>query len=69
MEIYLSHMVLFRVIEKLGINQIFGNGWMQYAVTVVFVFTGATVFAVAMQRTIRIVMKRANQRRRAANID
>ena len=49
MEIYLSHMVIFRVSEKLGINRMIGNGQLQYAVTVVLVLAGSTVFAVVMQ--------------------
>lgn len=52
LEIYLSHMVIFRVIEKLGINRMFGNGWLQYVVTVVAVIAGATVFAIVMQKII-----------------
>lgn len=42
-------MVIFRVIEKLGINRMIGNGQLQYAVTVVLVLAGSTVFAVVMQ--------------------
>lgn len=48
MEIYLSHMVIFRVVEKLKFNRILGNGWLQYIVTSVLVIAGATVFAVVM---------------------
>lgn len=53
MEIYLSHMAIFRVVEKLKFNQILGNGWLQYVVTSVLVIAGATVFAVMMQKIIR----------------
>lgn len=52
MEIYLSHMVIFRVVEKLEINRMFGNGWMQYGVTVITVIAGTTMFAVLMQKMI-----------------
>ena len=52
MEIYLSHMVIFRVVEKLGINRMFGNVWLQYGVTVVTVIAGATLFAILMQKII-----------------
>ena len=45
-------MVIFRVIEKLGLNQIIGNGWIQYIVTVVIVLLGAILFAVVMQKLI-----------------
>lgn len=56
MEIYLSHTVIFRVIERLGLNRMIGDGWLQYAVTVVFVMSGAIVFAVVMQKIIEFVM-------------
>ena len=49
MEIYLSHMFIFRIIQKLKINTILGNGWIQYIVTVVVVLIGASVFAFVMK--------------------
>lgn len=53
MEIYLSHMVIFRVLEKLHLNALIGEGWLQYIVTVVAVICGASVFAVVMQKLIK----------------
>lgn len=55
MEIYLSHMVMFRVLEKLHLNTVIGDGWLQYLMIVVMTVTGATVFAVAMQEVLKIV--------------
>ena len=52
MEIYLSHMVVFRVFEKLHLNTVFGNGWLQYVITVVTVILGTAAFAVIMQRLL-----------------
>ncbi|MDO4265192.1 MAG: acyltransferase [Eubacteriales bacterium] len=52
MEIYLCHMVMFRVVEKTGLNTMFGNGWMQYFITVLMVLTASVVFAVVMQKMI-----------------
>ena len=63
MEIYLSHMVIFRVVEKLWLNRILGNGWLQYAVTSVLVIAGATVFAVVMQKIISKAMEIMNKRK------
>ena len=60
MEIYLFHMVMFRVVEKLGLNRMFGTGWVQYAVTVILVLVGRVVFSAIMQRVIAIAEKRAN---------
>ena len=63
MEIYLSHMVILRVVEKLKLNRILGNGWLQYIVTSVLVITGATVFAVVMQKIISKIMEKMNERK------
>ena len=54
MAIYLSHMVLFRVIERLGLNTRFGNGWLQYLITVALVLVATAVFAVVMKKVIYI---------------
>ena len=62
MEIYLSHMVIFRAIEKLKLNLILGNGWVQYVVTSVLVIAGATVFAVIMQKIISTATKMMEKR-------
>lgn len=62
MEVYLSHMVVFRVIEKIGINKVFGNGWGQYVVTVVVVLGETVVFAVVLQRAFGVIGKRISLR-------
>mgnify|MGYP006963143961 CR=1 FL=1 len=58
MEIYLSHMLIFRVIEKMGINRLLGNGWLQYISTVVIVVIGASIFAVVMQKIFSCISKK-----------
>ena len=58
MEIYLCHMVIFRVVEKLGLNTMFGNGLLQYVITVVLVLIGATIFAFVMQKLISFIEKK-----------
>lgn len=58
MEIYLSHMVIFRVVEKLGLNQIVGNGGIQYVVTVVIVFLGAILFSVVVRKLFGLFEKK-----------
>ena len=55
MEIYLSHMALFRVIERLGLNIKFGNGWLQYLITVVVVLVATIVFSIVMKKLIEVV--------------
>ena len=54
MEIYLSHMVMFRVVEKTGLNQMFGNGVLQYIVTVILVLAATIVFSVVMKKFINV---------------
>ena len=55
MEIYLCHMVMFRFIEKLRLNTMFGIGWFQYIVTVALVFIGAVCFSVIVKKLIKII--------------
>ena len=57
MEIYLSHMVMFRLIEKLGLHQMFGNGWIQYCITVCSVLVGTILFAVVVRKDYQYFRK------------
>lgn len=45
-------MVVFRVIEKTGLNQMFGNGVLQYIVAVLLVLAVTMVFSVVMKKFI-----------------
>ena len=45
-------MVLFRVIERLGLNTRFGNGWGQYLITVVLVLAATVIFSFVMKKAI-----------------
>lgn len=58
MEIYLSHMVIFRVIDRLHLNTIVGNGVAQYIATVSVVVVGTICFAFVMQRVLKLIEKR-----------
>lgn len=51
-------MVIFRVIERLGWNRFFGNGWLQYVITVILVLAGASVFAVVMQKILALFFQK-----------
>lgn len=53
LEIYLSHMVVFRGIEKLQLNYIFGNGVAQYMTTVVLVFCLSILFTLSVKCVIK----------------
>lgn len=50
-------MVIFRVVDKLGLNQIIGNSWIQYIFTVVIVLLGS-IFAAVMQKLIGLAEKK-----------
>lgn len=55
MELYLSHMMVFRIIEKSGIHQIVGNGWIQYIITVTIVLAGTVGFAVTARKILSLL--------------
>ena len=45
-EIYLCHMVIYRVLEKLHLVHLFGNGLLAYIFTAVAVICGSVAFSV-----------------------
>lgn len=45
-EIYLCHMVIYRVLEKLRLVHLFGNGLLAYIFTAIAVICGSVVFSV-----------------------
>lgn len=49
LELYLCHMVVFRGIELLGLNTIFGDGMFQYVVTVTLVTVLSILFVVIVK--------------------
>lgn len=62
MEVYLSHMAIFRVIEKMKWNTVLGNGWIQYFFTVCLVLGGTIVFSVAVQFAIKTIERQVETR-------
>lgn len=55
-------MVIFRVIEKLHINTILGNGWIQYVVSVILTVCGAVVFSVVLKKVLAIAGRVVGQK-------
>lgn len=51
-------MLIFRMIERIGLNTMVGNGWLQYVVTVVLVLGGTVLFSVIMQKVLGLIMSR-----------
>lgn len=56
-------MVIFRVVEKIGLHKLIGNGYLQYIATVAMVLGGAIVFSVVLQRLIRLAEKTLTRRK------
>lgn len=61
MEIYLSHMVIFRIVEKLGLHQVIGNGWLQYFLTLLIVLFGTVIFSIVAQKILHIFITKFDQ--------
>ena len=61
MEIYLSHMLVFRVVEKLHGTNLLGNGWGSYIVTAVLVIGGTVAFSWGMKRILAVVRNKGKE--------
>ena len=66
-EIYLCHMVIYRVLEKLRLVHLFGNGLLAYIFTAVAVICGSVVFSVCakwfLNKVETFLKERVNNRR------
>ncbi len=50
MEIYLCHMLIFRVLERLGLVHLFGDPWLSYVTAAALTLGGAVAFSMAVRR-------------------
>ncbi|MCD7847486.1 MAG: acyltransferase [Oscillospiraceae bacterium] len=57
-EIYLAHMMIFRVIDKLGLTTIAGKTLISYIIVCIGTIGGALIFATAYQYVETIIRKR-----------
>lgn len=66
-EIYLCHMIIYRVLEKLHLVQLFGNGLLAYVFTAAAVICGSVVFSVCakwfLNKIETFLKERVNNRR------
>lgn len=62
LEIYLSHMVIFRGIEKFHLNTRFGNGWGQFLITSTLVLIGTILFSVLFKAGTDLLRKLCNKK-------
>lgn len=56
MEIYLSHMMIFRIIQKIGLTTVVGNTWIQYLFTVLIVLLSTVVFSYVLKKILDWIM-------------
>ena len=53
-EIYLCHMVIFRIIEKLRLTNLFGNNLISYIFTILIAFFGSIFLSIAFKKLLPI---------------
>lgn len=68
LEIYLSHMAVFQLIKKLGLNKIIDNDVVQYIVTSLIVLIGAIVFSVVFKKAYAFLLKIIKDRKNKKQI-
>lgn len=61
-EMYLSHMVIFRVVEKLQLSRMIENDVLEYCITTILVIIGVIVFSVVVQKIIDIIIKKLDRK-------
>lgn len=54
-------MVIFRIVEKLGLQQVIGNGWLQYFLTLIIVIFGTVMFSIIAQKILNIFITKLDQ--------
>ncbi len=63
LEIYIAHMMIFRIIEKAGLTDIAGESLLPYAICCIGTVGGALIFAAAFQYVEKMVKFRCNKKR------
>jgi peptidoglycan/LPS O-acetylase OafA/YrhL len=63
MEIYLTHAGVFRIVERLRLNDLFDTDWFSYIATVILVLAGSIVFALAAKCLLDLAGKLADKLR------
>lgn len=61
MEIYLCHMLIFRIIEKLKLTHLFGEGVLSYILTCVGTLAGAVLFSLVAQRVLNVLIEKIRE--------
>lgn len=58
MQLYLCHMVSFRLVEKLGFFEKIGSGWLGYIVVVICVILLAVIIQFVIEQSIKLVFRK-----------
>lgn len=61
LEIYLSHMLVFRVLEKVHLTGIFSKTWLSFSIACVLVLIGTLVISVIYGKVYSVTIKKVNQ--------
>lgn len=62
LEIYLCHMVVFRILEKMGMTRILGEGIISYIFVSAATIGGAVIFSIAAKRGFQKLVKQYKRR-------
>lgn len=62
LEMYLSHMVIFRIVEKLHLNSLFENDILQYIFTCIIVISLDIVVSYTCQKIISIIINKISSK-------
>ena len=57
-EIYLCHMVIFRIIDKMNLVHIFNNNWCSYICTTTMVIIGSVILSVLFKKICMVIEKK-----------
>ena len=68
LEIYLCHMAVFRIVEKLGISTLLGNGWLSFLFTFTLVLAGSVIASLAVQKLLAFAENKLRQYTKKMNL-
>lgn len=60
MEMYLSHMIVFRLVDKFCVTRWVKAGYISYVITVIIVIVGTVLFTAILNKIIAIIEEKAN---------
>lgn len=62
-EIYLCHMLVYRVIEKMHLLHVFSNEYVNYFMTIIMVLSGAVIFTIVIKKITNVVQIKITNKR------